>query len=120
MTQNSQTPDLTITPQWARKSSGQFRRRSIYYFFLKRVAKFDNSTAVVVTLLPLAIIVTALVMLNLEQAIFDLMGGIRDETSTDHAYGLLFFISVLSTFSAPILLIMYALLVYKAHRATDD
>ena len=95
-------------------------RVALYFVFLQRVAKFGSSAVAVITLLPLTIIVTTLAALNLEHAIFDLMGGIRDETANDHAFGFLFVISFFSVCATPIFLIWYAVLVYNARKSKGE
>ena len=70
-------------------------------------------------LLPLALIVVILTLLNLEKAVFDLMGGVRDSerTSNDEAYALLFLLSFYSFMASPVLAIAYGVAVWKRYRA---
>ncbi|MFL6263304.1 MAG: hypothetical protein ACJ76Y_26715, partial [Thermoanaerobaculia bacterium] len=71
---------------------------------------------IIATLLPLAIIVVSLAILNLEHVLFDLMAGIRDEdkTANDMAYSIVFYLAYLSFISAPILGIAYVVCVFRA------
>ncbi|WP_164845259.1 hypothetical protein [Pseudovibrio denitrificans] len=91
-------------------------RVALFAVFLQRSAKLSGRTVFVATVLPLTLIVTALVALNLEHAVFEIMGGLRDETSNDTAYMIMVVISTLSLLATPIFVILYALLVYRAHK----
>lgn len=84
--------------------------------FLGSVAGLGKLAVAVVGLLPLALIVTALVALNLEHAVFEIMGGLRNQTSHDSAYGALIVISVLAVIASPVLLIGYIVLILKSRR----
>ncbi|WP_306144891.1 hypothetical protein [Roseibium sp. MMSF_3412] len=87
----------------------------LFAVFLRRVGKLSEVAVVVATLLPLALIVTALTILNLEQAVFNIMGGLRDPTSNDRAYAILGAMTFFSVVATPVLLIMYAFLVIRIH-----
>lgn len=95
-------------------------RVALLAVFLRRVARLDWLALVVATLLPLALIVVALALLNLEHVLFDLMAGIReqDKSSADTAYSLVFMLAVFSYFSAPMLLIGYIIFVVRAFRSS--
>lgn len=86
--------------------------------FLRRVARLGWVTLLVATLLPLAIIVVALAMLNLEHVMFELMAGIKpgDESSNDTAYGIVFMLAIFSYVSSPFLAGAYLLCVFQAWR----
>ena len=77
----------------------------------------DLSGAVLLAslMLPLALVVVALTLLNLEKAVFDVMAGLREEEGTagDEAYGFLFLLSTLCFFASPALLLAYGLAVWK-------
>lgn len=95
--------------------------------FLRRVARLPWLQVVVATLLPLALIVVALAILNLEHVIFDLMAGIREEdkSSNDAAYSIVIGLAYLSFISAPFLAGAYAICVVLAtlrarQRASGD
>jgi hypothetical protein len=87
--------------------------------FLRRVARLPWLQLIVATLLPLAIIVVSLAILNLEHVLFDLMAGIRDEnkTANDMAYSIVFGLAYLSFISAPILGIAYVVCVIRAWKS---
>jgi len=87
--------------------------------FLRRVARLPWLQLIVATLLPLAIIVVSLALLNLEHVLFDLMAGIRDQdkSANDMAYTIVFNLAYLSFASAPILGIAYAVCVFRAWKS---
>jgi hypothetical protein len=84
--------------------------------FLRRVARLPCLQLIVATLLPLAVIVVALALLNLEHVLFDLMSGIREEDKSvnDVAYRIVFFLAYLSFLGAPILGIAYLICIVRA------
>ncbi|MBK8465585.1 MAG: hypothetical protein IPL32_07110 [Chloracidobacterium sp.] len=66
-------------------------RLALLLFYFKQAAGLSIFASIVVTLLPVIAIVTTLTALNLERAVFDIMGGLRESgTSNDEAYGVLF------------------------------
>jgi len=87
-------------------------RVALYGTFLWRYAGLRNASFVAALLAPLAIILFALVALNLENAIFEIMAGIERERTPDEALSdsrffivnTLFFLSV---FTVPIWVIAY-------------
>ncbi len=89
-------------------------RVALLIVFLKRAAALTATGVVVASLLPLTIIVTALAALNLEKAVFEIMGGNMQQTQNDAAYFILLVITVLSVILSPIMLIIYCVLVYRA------
>lgn len=89
-------------------------RVALLIVFLKRGAGLTNTGVMVASLLPLTIIVTALVALNLEKAVFEIMGGNRQRTQNDAAYFILMLISGISVILSPIMAVIYSVLVYRA------
>lgn len=89
-------------------------RVALLIVFLKRAAGLSGVGVTVASLLPLTLIVTALAALNLEKAVFEIMGGNMQQTQNDAAYFILLVITVLSVILSPIMLIVYAVLVYRA------
>jgi len=89
-------------------------RVALLIVFLKRAAGLSGTAVVVASLLPLTVIVTALAALNLEKAVFEIMGGNMQQTQNDAAYFILLVITVLSVILSPIMLIIYCVLVYRA------
>lgn len=82
-------------------------RVALLVFFLKRLGELDWFSIVVATLLPLTLIVVTLAVLNLDQVVFNIMGGRHDPSPNDAAYGILVLLSWLS-----ILLFIPLVLVY--------
>jgi hypothetical protein len=83
-------------------------RVGMLIFFLRRLASFDWIRITVGTLTPLCGIVVALTLLNLEQAVFDAMGGIVERrTPNDAAYEVLFGLTMFSMICIIPLLIAY-------------
>jgi hypothetical protein len=102
---NAQTANvifLAIVASW---------RVGLLAVFLRRGAGLTVTGVLVATLLPLALIVTALSVLNLEKAVFEIMGGNRQRTQNDAAYMIVTLISLVSVLLSPILLIIYGILV---------
>lgn len=88
--------------------------------FLITSAGLSGWATLVAGLLPLALIVTLLTFLNLERAVFDIMGGLREPTQYDAAYGVLVMITAVSWLASPVLLIAYAVLASRASRSERD
>lgn len=86
-------------------------RLALLVFFLRRFAAFSAGYVLVTTLLPVTLIVFALVMLNLEKAVFSIMGGFSERTSNDEAFAILALISFFAMLAFPILLVIYIVLV---------
>ena len=62
-------------------------RVALLFFYLRRNARLKYVALFTASLLPLTAIVTTLTILNLEKAVFDIMGGLRESgTSNDSAY----------------------------------
>jgi hypothetical protein len=72
-------------------------RVALLFFYLSRHARLGAFPIAVAALLPITFIVVTLTVLNLERAVFDVMGGLRDGgTANDSAYGILFALTVFS------------------------
>ena len=95
-------------------------RVGLLVWFLRRLAGLSGVTIIVATLLPLCLIVVALALLNLEHVVFELMAGIRPEqrSSNDTSYAVVTLLAGFSVVAAPILLLAYVYLVYRANRAS--
>jgi hypothetical protein len=90
-------------------------RVALLVFFLRRLGSLNWFSTMVATLLPLTLIVVTLTVLNLDQVVFDLMGGIRERSSSDTSYGILILLSWLSILLFIPLLICY--LIVAVHRS---
>ena len=68
-------------------------------------------------LLPLALVVVILTLLNLEKAVFDVMSGLREEgTANDPAYQWLFLISLFAYLGPPLLGLVYGFALWSRRR----
>ena len=87
-------------------------RVALLLFYLRRHGRLPVVSITVAALLPITFIVVALTMLNLERAVFDLMGGLRSGgTPNDGAYEVLVTLTLFSLLLFLPLLIGYILLV---------
>ncbi len=77
--------------------------------YLSQRTGLSGGVLVAALLLPLALVVVTLTILNLEQAVFSVMAGLREEegTANDSAYGFLFLLSTGCFFASPLLLLVY-------------
>jgi len=93
-------------------------RVALLFHFMHRVGGLSIPIVLAASLLPLALIVVILTVLNLDHVAFDLMAGIRPEQKSvnDAAYDILFLISMLAYITSPALAILYGLGVYRARR----
>lgn len=89
-------------------------RVALLIFALRRFFSMDWLSTITATFLPIILIIVSLVFLNLERVVFNFMGGFRDESPNDAAYGVLFIISVFSIILFPVFLISYIVLIVKA------
>lgn len=91
-------------------------RVALLFFYLYRHAKLGFSSILVAALLPITLIVITLTILNLERAVFNVMGGLREPgTANDGAYILLGLLSWLSMLLFIPLLCSYVALVVMAY-----
>jgi hypothetical protein len=95
-------------------------RVALLIFYLLRVSQLSISRAIVGTFFPLSIIVVVLTMLNLERAVFNVMGGIHENSPNDGAYMVLVLLSMLSVLLFLPLLIWYLALVATAPKPKSD
>ena len=96
-------------------------RVALLVFYLRRLARLPWHCVVVATLLPITLIVTVLTALNLERAVFDVMGGLREEgTAADSAYGVLVALTLLSTILVGPLLLAYGLIWFFRSRSPSS
>jgi hypothetical protein len=82
-------------------------RVALLFWFLNRVGRLPWYVVFVGATLPLSLIVVALTLLNLEQVVFNLMGGITQPSGNDGAYDTLLYISLISVYLFFPLLIAY-------------
>ncbi len=84
-------------------------RVALLAFFMLRALRFRWYEALFAGLLPLTAIIVVLTALNLERAVFEIMGGIDPQarTANDGAYQVLWMLSFLSITAAPLLFLGY-------------
>ena len=93
----------------------------MYSVYLRRQGRLTGLVQITATLTPLALIVFVLTALNLEQAVFDFMGGLRHrETAEDRVYGVLVGLSIISFFVSPVLLLFYVSAIFTRHRKASS
>ena len=87
-------------------------RVALLLFYLRRHARLSVFAIGVASLLPLTAVVVTLTALNLERAVFDLMGGLRETggTANDGAYAVLVTLTMLSMLLFAPLLVCYVFL----------
>jgi hypothetical protein len=96
-------------------------RVALLIFFFRRLGELPWFSITVATLLPLTLIVFTLTVLNLEKAVFEVMGGVREGTASDASYGILFLLSFFSILLIiPVLLCYLALSVSTRRSAKDE
>lgn len=88
----------------------------LLFRFLRSSGKLSWIEAPIVALLPLVLIVAGLTALNLEKAVFDLMGGNRGTTANDGAYIVLLLITIFSVMASPVLILSYLALIYFSRK----
>jgi len=91
-------------------------RVALLIIFVGRVTRLSGVAVGVATFLPISLIVVALASLNLEKAIFEIMGGIQPGTGNDSAYKVVLLLAWLSCFVAPVLFLVYLGLILVAFR----
>ncbi len=87
-------------------------RLGLLFYFLKKFTELSTTYIALGTLLPMTGIIAMLTYLNLERAVFNIMGGIRNSTSADAAYQILVTLTMLSTFAFIPLLVAYLAAIY--------
>ena len=89
-------------------------RLALLFYFLKHSTKLSIGNIFTVTLMPICLIISILTMLNLQRAVFDLMGGMRNPTAHDSAYFILMLLTGLSMILSIPLLIAYVVCINKS------
>ena len=95
-------------------------RVALLFNYLKQHARLRLFAIFTAALLPVTAIIVALTTLNLERAVFDVMGGLREQgTANDNAYAVLFLLSLLSMLLFLPLLACYLVLIVMARSKGD-
>lgn len=92
-------------------------RVALLVFFLRRLGELSGFSCVIASMLPLALIVVSLTILNLEKVVLDFMGGFSEETSSNASYQFLILLSFLAVLLIIPLLLCYVVLIGAARRA---
>lgn len=95
-------------------------RVALYIFFARRVSRLHWFSVTVGSLLPLSLIVAALTFLNLERAVFNIMGGLRDGNANDSAYQVLVMLTFFASMAFPFLLLFWLVLAVLAFKRRAD
>jgi hypothetical protein len=95
-------------------------RVALLLLVCRRYAGLTWPRTIVGCLLPLAAIVVGLAALNLEKAVFEIMGGFRQATANDGAYAVVILLTFLSFYGALPLLAIYLLLARRARREARE
>jgi hypothetical protein len=91
-------------------------RLCMLYYFLKVFTRLSVNNIIIVTLMPICLIITTLTILNLHRVVFDMMGGRRNTTPHDDAYGVLVFLTGISAILTLPLLIAYVVGIYNSRQ----
>jgi hypothetical protein len=91
-------------------------RLCLLYYFLKHFTQLSIGNIMTVTLMPICLIISTLTALNLHKVVFDIMGGNRQPTAHDGAYGVLMFLTVVSVILTIPLLIAYGIGIYNRQK----
>lgn len=92
-------------------------RLALLIFFLCRFALLRYWEVFVAAFLPVTFLVFVLTILNLEKAVFNIMGGFDLSTPNDEAFEVLAAITFLSFFLFPVLLIAYLFLIWLKYNS---
>lgn len=90
-------------------------RVALLIYVLRVVAELNAGRVIVGSLLPLTLIVVSLSVLNLEKAVFALMGGFAQRTPNDEAFATLQILSLLSVLLFLPLALFYLVLILTTH-----
>lgn len=96
-------------------------RVALLFFFLRRLGELGWQFIIVASLLPLTIVVNVLVFLNLDKAVFSIMGGRSQPTPDDSAFAALFVLAYLSLMLfIPLLVIYVCMVIYAGWEPRKD
>lgn len=95
-------------------------RVALLFRHARGVLGLSGWSVTVCCLLPLTGIIVLLAWLNLENAVFEVMGGLRQTTSNDVAYLVILVLSWFSVMLAPILLLAWGWLIFARGRRSPE
>ncbi len=91
-------------------------RLCLLYSFLKHFTKLSAGNIFTVTFMPICLIISVLTALNLHKVVFEIMSGIRNPSPHDSSYLWLLFLTQISIFLSPFLLIAYGVGIYNRNK----
>lgn len=87
-------------------------RVALLFYYMRVFARLTFTAVLVSSMLPIMIIVATLAALNLERAVFDIMGGLREPgTASDSAYAILFLLTFLSIYLILPVFVVYVVMI---------
>ena len=89
-------------------------RLGLLYYFLKTITRLGVGNILTVTFMPICLIISVLTMLNLHRVVFNIMGGVRNETAHDSSYMVLMFLTGISLILTIPLIIAYCIGIYNS------
>lgn len=89
-------------------------RLALLFRFLRVGCGMGRLRTLVGALLPMMVIIAALALLNLERAVFNIMGGLTKGTANDGAYFVILLLTFISVYAFPVFLMTYLFMSYKA------
>lgn len=95
-------------------------RLGLYWRYLKLVPEAPALGKITAGVLPVAAIIFALAMLNLEHAVFAVMGGVSERTAHDGSFAVVATLAILSFVSTPFLLLLWAAAIAQARRRRQE
>lgn len=95
-------------------------RLALYWRYLKLVPDAPPLGKITAGVLPVAAIVFVLGLLNLEHAVFAIMGGIPERTAYDGSFAVVSLLAILSFLSTPFLLLFWAAAIAQARRRREE
>jgi hypothetical protein len=94
-------------------------RLALLFRYTRLVYQFGWWRTTVCCLLPMTAIICLLAVLNLERAVFEIMGGLREPTAADGSYFVILLLSLLSVWLFPVLLLNWLWFVFGRMSARD-
>jgi hypothetical protein len=91
-------------------------RVTLFWRYLKLVPEMSTAAKILSGIFPLAAIVFVLAMLNLEHAVFEIMGSVTERTSNDGSFAVVSLLAVVSFFAAPLLAVAWIVVAVDASR----
>ncbi len=91
-------------------------RLALLFYFIKKTTDLPLWNVITITFLPICLIISSLTFLNLQRAVFDIMGGLRNATPHDGAYLVLIMLTGLSAVLVGPLIISYFIGIFRRRK----